>query len=141
MNNIFSQQQLQKTSNLDANLISRQYKLNLMADIMRVKYENPRMKQSEIANQLGISSSTKQRYGNDINMLPPYRTNPNNTNKRSKKVKNTNIDENSHREADVKRPQMTSNKKNKYVLKAGSIQENIEINEHYLDEILDNNNI
>ena len=69
MNNGFSLQQIQKTSNLDANLISRQYKLNLMADFMRVKYENPRLKQSEIANQLGMSSSTVQRYRNDINML------------------------------------------------------------------------
>ena len=39
MNNIFSLQQIQKTSNLDANLISRHYKLNLMADFMRLKYE------------------------------------------------------------------------------------------------------
>ena len=46
MNNSFSLQQIQKTSNLDANLISRQYKLNLMADFMRVKYENLKMKQS-----------------------------------------------------------------------------------------------
>ena len=44
MNNSFSLQQIQKTINLDANLISRQYKLNLMADFMKVKYENPRMK-------------------------------------------------------------------------------------------------
>ena len=139
MNNSFSLQQIQKTINLDANLISRQYKLNLMADFMKVKYENPRMKQSEIANQLGMSSSTVQRYRNDINMLSPYRINPNNTKKRSKKAK---IDDN----GDLKRPQMTSNdskstsnepvkiKKNK--LKGGS---NIEINEHYLDKILKNN--
>ena len=53
MSNSFSLQQIQKTSNLDANLIYRQYKLNLIADFMRVKYENPRMRQSEIANQLG----------------------------------------------------------------------------------------
>ena len=144
MNNTFSLQQIQKTSNLDANLISRQYKLNLMADFMRVKYENPRMKQSEIANQLGMSSSTLQRYRNDINMLSPYRISPNNTKKRSKKTKIDDI-------GDLKRPQMTSNdletnskeqvknKKNK--LKGGSIQENIEINEHYLDKILKNNNI
>ena len=144
MNNSFSLQQIQKTSNLDANLISRQYKLNLMADFMKLKYENPRMKQSEIANQLGISSSTVQRYRNDINMLSPYRINPNNVKKRTKKAK---IDDN----ADLKRPQMTSNdlkttsdepvknKKNK--LKGGSLQENIEINEHYLDKILKNNNI
>ena len=32
MNNSFSLQQIQKTTKLDANLISRQNKLNLMAD-------------------------------------------------------------------------------------------------------------
>ena len=144
MNNCFSLQQIQKTSNLDANLIARQYKLNLMADFLRVKYENPRMKQCEIANQLGMSSSTVQIYRNDINRLSPYEINPNNVKKRSKKAKIDDI-------GDLKRPQMTSNdikttlnetvknKKNK--LKGGSIQENIEINEHYLDEILKNNNI
>ena len=140
MNNSFSLQQIQKTSNLDANLISRQYKLNLMADFMKVKYENPRMRQSEIANQLGMSSSTIQRYRNDINMLSPYRISPNNVKKRTKKAKIDDI-------GDLKRPQKTSNdlkttsdepvknKKNK--LKGGS---NIEINEHYLDKILKNNN-
>ena len=40
-------------------------------------------------------------------MLSPYRIQPNNTNKRSKKAKNTNFNNNSHNEADVKRPQMT----------------------------------
>ena len=118
-----------------------------MADFMRVKYENPKMKQSEIANQLGLSSSTLQRYRNDINMFSPYRIHPNNTNKRTKKYKNTTFDNDIHRESDVKRPQMTSNDlkktsndkktKSKNVLKAGSIQEdNIETNEHYLDKIL-----
>ena len=81
MNNNFSLQQIQKTSNLHANLISRQYKLNLMADFMKVKYENPRLKQSEIADRLGMSSSTLQRYRYDINMLSPYRISPNNTKK------------------------------------------------------------
>ena len=32
-----------------------------MADFMRLKYENSRMKQLEIANQLGYSCSTLQR--------------------------------------------------------------------------------
>ena len=144
MNNNFSLQQIQKTSNLDANLISRQYKLNLMADIMKVKYENPRMKQSEIANQLGMPSSTLQRYRNDIYMLSPYRISTNNVKKRTKKAKIDDI-------GDLKRPQTTSNdskttlnetvknKKNK--LKGGAIQENIAIIEHYLDKILKNNKI
>ena len=74
-------------------------------------------------------------------MLSPYRIQPNNTNKRIEKTLITIFDNNSHHEPDVKRPQMTSNKKNKKILEAGSVQENIEINEHYLDEILDNNDI
>ena len=102
MNNSFFLQQTQKTSGLDANLMSRQYKLNLMADFMRVKIENPKMKQSEIANQLGMSSSTLKKYSNDKNMLSPYRINPNNNYKRTKKVKNTDFDNDSHHEADVK---------------------------------------
>ena len=42
-----------------------------MADFMRIKDENPRMKQSQIANQIGLSTSTLQRYRNDINLLSP----------------------------------------------------------------------
>ena len=47
------------------------------------------MKQSQIANQISLSTSTLQRYRNDINMLSPYRINPNNINKRTKKTSNT----------------------------------------------------
>ena len=115
-----------------------------MNDFMNIKYQNPKMTQSEISSQLNMSSSTIKRYRNDINMLSPNRINPNNTKKRSKKAK---IDDNS----DLKRPQLTSNDlkitsndkktRSKNVLKAGSVQEeDIEINEHYLDKILKNNN-
>ena len=80
MNNSFSQQQISKTGNLESNLISRQYKLNPMTNFMRIKYENPKLKQSEIANQLGYSFTLK-RYRNDVNMLSPYRIQSNNNNK------------------------------------------------------------
>ena len=70
MNNSFSSQQIQKTSNLDANLKSRHNKLNL-ADFMRLKYKNPRIRQSEIANQIGLSTSTSQIYRNGVNLLSP----------------------------------------------------------------------
>ena len=108
MNNSFSLTQFNTTGNLDSNIKSRQYKLNLMADFMRVKYENPKMKQSEIANQLGYSTSTLQKYRNDIDMFSPSRIYPNNTNKRTKKVSNIKFDKNSQLNPDVKRPQMTS---------------------------------
>ena len=117
MNSSFSLQQIQKTSGLDANLLCRQYILNSMADFKRVKNENPKMKQSEIANQLGMSSSTLQRYRNDINMLSPYRSNPKSTNKRTKKVKNTDFDNILHNETDIRRPQMTSKDLNRHQMK------------------------
>ena len=124
--------EINKTANMDPNLLTRHYKLKLMNDFMHIKYQNQKMKQSEIANNLNMSCSTLQRYRNDINMLSPYRINPNNTKKRSKKAK---IDDNKN----LKRPQMTSNdsiKNKKTKLKGGSVQEDIEINEHYLDKIL-----
>ena len=138
MNNTPSLNEINTTANMDPNLLTRHYKLKLMNDFMHIKYQNPKMKQSEIADHLNMSSSTLQRYRNDINMLSPYRINPNNVKKQPKKAKIDDI-------GDLKRPQMTSNdlkatsnepvknKKNK--LKGGSI---IEIDEHYLDNVLKN---
>ena len=138
--------EINKTANMDPNLITKHYKLKLMNDFMNIKNNrNPKLKQSEIASQLNMSTSTIQRQSNDINMLSPYRINPNNVKKQPKKVK---IDDN----GDVKRPQMTSNdlkttsndnnkkSKTKNNSKGGSIQEINEINEHYPDKIPKNNN-
>ena len=50
---------------------------------MQIKYENPKLRQREIANQLGYSSSL-QRYRNDTIMLSPYRSQSNDANKRKK---------------------------------------------------------
>ena len=79
-------------------------------------------------------------------MLSPYRIHPNTTNKRSKKVSNSNLDNNSRREHDLKRPQFTSNdlkttsnepvKIETNKLKGGT---NIEISELYLDESVHKN--
>ena len=41
---------------------------------------------------------------------------------------------------DLVKPNIKSNR-NKNILKAGSVQENIEINDQYLDEVLHNNNM
>ena len=53
MNNTSSLQQISRTSNPDANLICKHYKLNLMVDFMQIKIENPKLMQSERSNQLG----------------------------------------------------------------------------------------
>ena len=43
MNNNFPLQQISKTVNLDSNLRSRQYKLNLMAKFMQIQIKNPKL--------------------------------------------------------------------------------------------------
>ena len=121
---------------------------------MCIKFENPKMKQSEITNQLGFSTSTLQRYRNDMNMLSPCRIHANNTNKQRKKTSNTNSNNDLHRDPDLKKPQMSSNDlkrhqstsnenkkklKTKNNLKGGFVQKIVEINEHYLDENPQNN--
>ena len=87
MNDTPSFNEINKTAKMDPNLLTRHYKLKLMNDFMHIKYQNPKMKQSEIANHLNMSSSTLQRYRNDINMLSPNRINSNNVKKRSKRLK------------------------------------------------------
>ena len=94
--------EINKNSAMDPNMLTKYYKLKLINDFMNIKYQNPKMTQSEISSQLNMSSSTIKRYRNDINMLSPYRISPNNVKKRSKKAK---IDIND----EPKRPQMTSN--------------------------------
>ena len=74
-----------------------------MADFMLMKYKNPKLGQSQIANQRSYSTSTLQRYRNELNMLLPYRIIPNNTNKRTKKTSNTTFDNNSLPVSDVKK--------------------------------------
>ena len=109
------------------------------------------MTQSEIANQLSYSTSTLQRYRNDKNMPSPYRIQSIISNKRSKSFSNTNFNNNSHREQDLKRPQLISkdlvktdtntksNKKTKSILKLACTHDIFEINDPYLDEISDFN--
>ena len=72
----------------------RQYKSDKMAKIMEIKSNNPRLKQSEIANLLDLSSSTVQGYRREINMLSPYRIPPSSkTNQRKQKTPNTYLDD------------------------------------------------
>ena len=139
MNNTPSLNEINKNSTMDPNMLNKYYKLKLMNDFY--EYQVSKSKNDTIRDIISIKyeSFYYKRYRNDINMLSPYRISPNNTKKRSKKAKIDDI-------GDLKGPQMTSidsetnskepvkNKKNK--LKGGSIQENDEINEHYLDKIL-----
>ena len=107
MNNSFSLQQISRTGNLDSTLLPRHYKLNLMADFMRIKYKNPKLKQSEKANQLGYCFSTLQIYRIDINMLSSYRTQSNKRTKMLQLLILTTVRIANLTLKDLKRPQMT----------------------------------
>ena len=78
MNNTFSTQQISQTGYLDSNLILRQLKLDLIAKYLEIKSINPKLRQDQITKELGCSSSTLQRYRNDIKMLSLCRILPKN---------------------------------------------------------------
>ena len=87
MNNTPSLNEINKNSSMDPNMLTEYYKLKLMNDFMNIKYQNPKMTQSEISSQLNMSASTIKRYRNDINMFSPYRINSNNVKKQQKRLK------------------------------------------------------
>ena len=99
MINTFSLEQISKTGSLDSNLITLQYKPNLMAWLMEKKTINTKLKQDQIAKELGCSSSTSQQNRQDINMFSAYFI-PTNSSTRKHKTSN--------HEHDLERPQMTS---------------------------------
>ena len=105
MSNTSSFEQISKTSNLDSNLILRQYRLDSVAIFMEIKSANPRLRQDLITKESVCSISTLQRYRHDINMLSPFRILSNN-HKRWQNISNTIIGDNSNREHDLKRPRM-----------------------------------
>ena len=87
MNNTPSLNEINKNSTMNPNMLTKYYKLKIMNDFMNVKYQNPKMTQSEISPQLNMSPSTIKRYRNDINMISPYRINSNDVKKQQKKPK------------------------------------------------------
>ena len=87
MNNTPSLNEINKNSTKNPNMLTKYYKLKIMNDFMNIKYQNPKMTQSEISSQLNMSPSTIQRYRNEINMISPYRNNPKNVKKQQKRSK------------------------------------------------------
>ena len=86
---------------IDANLILRLHKPDLMARFMEIKPINSRKTQKKLQKKLVYSSSTLQRYRKDTKMRSTYESsNP----KRTQKTSN-----------DLKRPQITSKDANENV--------------------------
>ena len=115
-----------------------------MARFLEKKCINPKLKQSEIAKELGYSSSTIKRHKNDIKMLSLHRISSYTNHTRKRNISKTNHDDAKMTSNDLRRPQMVSidpevkpiESKNK--LEGDTI---IEVNDKYLDEILHNHNL
>ena len=75
MNKRFSSDNMIKSRLIEPSDIIRTFKLDRCCDFMEEKYNNPKLTQKEICNQLGFTDRTFRRYRNDINMDSPYRMN------------------------------------------------------------------
>ena len=109
-------------------------------------FENPKMKQSEIANQLGYSTSTLQNiemiqvsfHHIEFTQLTPMKEQ-----KRLQILILTTIYIVTLTPNDLNRLQMRMFyllKTKKNIVEAGSVHDKVEINEHFLDETLQNDN-
>ena len=126
-----------------------------MAMVLKIKSVKPKLKQDQLAKELGCSSSNLQRHRHDVKTLSTYRI-PSNSHKRRQMISDKNLDDNTNHEHDLKRHQITSNdlkgsrtisnadstsnnKKSK--LKGGSMHEINQKKDEYSDEILHNRNL
>ena len=88
MNKRFSYDNMIKSRSIEPSDIMRTFKLDRCCDFMEEKYNNPKLTQKQICNQLGVTDRTIRRFRNDIKMDSPYRIN----NPKKKKPKQTIVD-------------------------------------------------
>ena len=122
MNKRFSYDNMIKSRLIEPSDIIRTFKLDRCCDFMEEKYNNPRLTQKEICNQLGFSDRSIRRYRDDIKMDSPYRSN----NNKKKKPKQTPININNDNtksvsEQDNRNKRIEKRIKNK--LKGGNISD------------------
>ena len=87
MNKRFSYDNMIKSRSIEPGDVIRTFKLDRCCDFMEIKYDNPKLTQKEICNQLGFSDRVIRRYRDDIKMDSPYRS----SNNKKKKPKQTPI--------------------------------------------------
>ena len=121
MNKRFSYDNMIKSRLIEPSEIIRTFKLDRCCDFMEEKYNNPKLTQKEICNQLGFTDRTIRRYRDDIKMDSPYRIN-NNKKKKPKqslvtKTENISKNENTRSVRDQSSRKKIIEKRNKNRLK------------------------
>ena len=109
MNKRFSYDNMIKSRSIEPSDIIRTFKLDRCCDFMEEKYNNPKLTQKQICNQLGVTDRTIRRFRNDIKMDSPYRIN----NHKKKKPKQTTVDnQNDDTKSDDKNKRINKRVKN-----------------------------
>ena len=88
MNKRFSYDNMLKSRSIEPSDIIRTLKLDRCCDFMEEKYNNPKLNQKEICNQLGFTDRTIRRFRDDFKMDSPYKIN-NNKKKKPKQSPDT----------------------------------------------------
>ena len=116
MNKRFSYDNMIKSRSIEPSDIIRTFKLDRCCDFMEEKYNNPRLTQKEICNQLGFTDRTIRRYRDDIKMDSPYRIN--NNKKKTPRQKPSTVTENISKNEKTK--SVTNKKSKNNVIKGGN---------------------
>ena len=109
MNKRFSYDNMIKSRSIEPSDIIRTFKLDRCCDFMEEKYNNPKLTQKQICNQLGVTDRTIRRFRNDIKMDSPYRIN----NHKKKKLNQSTVDnQNDNTKSDDKNKRINKRVKN-----------------------------
>ena len=119
MNKRFSYDNMIKSRSIEPRDIIRTFQLDRCCDFMEEKYNNPKLTQKEICNQLGFTDRTIRPYRDDIKMDSPYRIN--NPKKKTPKQKPSTVTEIISKKENT---QPVTNKRSKNnVMKGGNISD------------------
>ena len=119
MNKRFSYDIMVKSRSIEPSDLIRTYKLDRCCDFMEEKYNNPKLTQKQICNQLGFTDRTIRRYRDDIKMDSPYRINHNK--KKTPKQKPSTVTEDHSKNENIK--PITSKRSRNNVIKGGNISD------------------
>ena len=119
MNKRFSYDIMLKSRSIEPSDLIRTYKLDRCCDFMEEKYNNPKLTQKQICNQLGFTDRTIRRYRDDIKMDSPYRIN--NNKKKTPKQKPSTVTEDHSKNENIK--PITSKRSRNNVIKGGNISD------------------
>ena len=119
MNKRFSYDNMLQSRSIEPSDIIRTFKLDRCCDFVEEKYNNPKLTQKQICNQLGFTDRSIRRYRDDIKMDSPYRIN--NQKKKTPKQNPPNVTENISKNENTK--SVTNKRSKNNVMKGGNISD------------------